>query len=209
MKRQVPLLLATIIGLVMVADNFFKAPTLNQTAITIRAWVVILATIALALGALNLFRVHYARVIGHARRPGWTNSLVLLAAMIATIVIGLSVGKGSTAYSYLYDGIMTPGSSTAYALLAFFIASAAIRSFRIRSVESTLLLATAIVLMLANAPIGAMISPYIPQLGAWLMKIPSAAAQRGIIITSAIAFIAINLRNILGFSSEWLGGSKD
>lgn len=209
MKRQVPLLVAAFVGLLMIADTFFKAPVLNQTSATIRSWVVIVATMSLALGALNLLRVHYAKIVGRGRKAGWVNSLVLIVAMIATIVIGLFVGKGSTAYSYLYDGIMTPGSSTAYALLAFFIASAAIRSFRMRSVESTLLLATAIILMLANAPIGALISPAIPKLGAWLTAIPSNAAQRGIIITSAVAFIAINLRNILGLSSEWLGGSKE
>lgn len=209
MKRQIPLLIAAIVGLIMVADSYLKAPVLQQSATTIRAWVVILAIIALGLGALNLLRIHYGRVFASSRRPGWENSLVLLVAMIATIVIGLTAGKNSTAYSYLYDGIMTPGSSTAYALLAFFIGSAAIRSFRLRSLESTLLLVTAVILMLSNAPIGALISPYIPKLGAWLMKIPSAAAQRGIIITSAVAFIAINLRNILGLSTEWLGGSRD
>lgn len=209
MKRQIPLLLATIVGLVMVADNYIQAAALQQTATTIRAWVVILATMALALGAMNLLRVHYARAFGQGRRPGWDNSLVLLVAMIATIAVGLTAGKNSVAYSYLYDGVMTPGSSTAYALLAFFIGSAAIRSFRLRSLESTLLLVTAVILMLTNAPIGSLISPYIPVLGAWLMKIPSAAAQRGIIITSAVAFIAINLRNILGLSTEWLGGSRE
>lgn len=209
MKRQGPIMIATVIGLLMVADNFFKAPALNETALTVRGWVVIIATMSLALGALNLLRIHTSRIIAHKQRAEWTNSLVLTAAMIATIVIGLFVGKDSTAYSYLYDGIMTPGSSTAYALLAFFIASAAVRSFRLRNVESSLLLVTAIIMMLANAPIGSLISPVIPKLGAWLLKVPSAAAQRGVIITSAVAFIAINLRNILGLSSEWLGSSKE
>lgn len=207
MRRQVPLLLASFIGFLMLADSFIKMPAINQTAILIRNWVVIISIMSLVVGALNLLRVHINRVAG--RKPGWVNSVILATTMTVTVVIGLGFGKNSSAYSILYDGIMQPGSSTVYGLLAFFIASAAIRSFRARSIESTLLLVTAVIVMLGNAPIGATISSQIPLLGAWIMKIPSNAAQRGLIITSAMAFIAINLRNIVGLSSEWLGGSKD
>ncbi len=207
MRRQVPLLLASFIGFLMLADSFIKMPVINQTAILIRNWVVIISIMSLVVGALSLLRVHATRIAG--QKPGWVNSCVLVTTMTLTVVIGLGLGKNSSAYSILYDGIMQPGSSTVYGLLAFYIASAAIRSFRARSIESTLLLVTAVIVMLGNAPIGATISSRIPLLGAWIMKIPSNAAQRGLIITSSLAFIAINLRNIVGLSSEWLGGSKD
>lgn len=207
MRREIPILTATIVGLIMIADNFIKMAAVNQAAVTIRTWVVIVATLALPLGAFNLLRVHWPRIT--ARKDGWVNSAVLYGAMISTIVIGLTMGTKNKTYALLYDGIMVPGSSTAYALLAFFIASAAARSFRARSLESTLLLVTAILLMLGNAPIGALISPILPKVGAWIISIPNTAAQRGLIITSALAFIAINLRNILGLSSEWLGSNKD
>lgn len=207
MKRQFPLLVASVTGLLMIVDNFVKMPALNQAASTVRTWVVIIALISLALGAVNLLRIHSARIAG--RRAGWVYSMVLCSTMLVTIISGLTVGQKHAIYRHLYDGIMQPGSSTAMALLAFFVASAAVRSFRARNVEATLLLGTAIILMLGNAPVGSVIYSGMPRISAWFMSIPSAAAQRGLIITSAIAFIAINLRNILGFSSEWLGGSKD
>src|SRR5450756_2214858 len=82
-------------------------------------------------------------------------------------------------YQTLYTGIMTPGGSTVTALLAFFIASAAVRTFRARNLESTLLLITAIILMLSNVTIGNAISQYIPAVGNWLTNVPNATAQRG------------------------------
>jgi hypothetical protein len=126
--------------------------------------------------------------------------------MLLTIITGVFMGTKNAVYSTFYDGILTPGSTTVNSLLAFFIASAAVRTFRARSLESSLLLLTAILLMLSNVTIGNAISSFIPVMGKWVTNVPNATAQRGLIITSSLAFVTINLRNILGLSTQWLGG---
>ncbi|MFQ6616750.1 MAG: hypothetical protein ACE5HZ_08335, partial [Fidelibacterota bacterium] len=61
-------------------------------------------------------------------------------------------------FKWMFDYIFTPLSATMFALLAFFVASASYRAFRIRNFEATLLLGAGIILMLGRVPIGSTIS---------------------------------------------------
>ena len=64
--------------------------------------------------------------------------------------------KGSLFY-WMFINIITPLGATMFALLAFFVASASYRAFRIRNFEATLLLVAGILLMLGRVPIGGFI----------------------------------------------------
>ena len=204
MKRTIPIIISMIVGLTLTFDSFILFEPLNTVSVSLRSWLVIIALFSVLVASLNLILVHIPRI---RRRQGeWIQSLVLMTYMIVTIVVGIVFGTGNSIYNFLYDGILNPASTSVNSLLAFFIASAAVRTFRARNLESTLLLLTAILLMLGNVTIGSAISEKIPVLGAWFTNVPNATAQRGLIITSSLAFVTINLRNILGLSTQWLGG---
>ena len=70
---------------------------------------------------------------------------------------GAHISIEGSLFSWMFFNIFTPLSSTMFALLAFFVASASYRAFRIRNFEATLLLVAGIILMLGRVPIGELI----------------------------------------------------
>ena len=88
---------------------------------------------------------------------------------------------------WIYNNLYSPMQATMFALLAFFIASAAFRAFRIRTVEAGLLAVAALIVMLGRVPVG----DYADARGCrertaaaarcseWIMDVPQNAAKRG------------------------------
>ena len=109
-------------------------------------------------------------------------------------------------FKWLFDNVMVPLDATMFALLAFFMASAAYRTFRARTPEATVLLVVAVIVMLGRVPIGEMFYKHMPQISEWFMMVPTVAAKRGILFGVALGSIATSLRIILGIERSHLGG---
>lgn len=120
----------------------------------------------------------------------------------------LAWGADGRVRTWFYDHVFAPCNATMFALLAFFVASAAFRAFRARNVESALLLGSAIIILLARAPIGRAISTALPDLAQWILDIPSNGSRRAIIMGAAVGAIATGLRVILGIERSHLGGDS-
>lgn len=206
MRRTIPLVIGAFVGSLMVLEYFLRVPVLTQMAESIRTWVVIVATFALGLGAVNLFIVHKRSI--DRRSPNWINSIVLIAAMLITVVLGIARGTGDPAYQFIFNAILTACGTAMFALLAFFIASASSRSFRIRNWDAGLLLCAATLVMLGKVPIGEAISNFFPAANQWIMDVPNVAGQRGIMICSGLGFIAVCFRIIAGYTRDHLGGGS-
>ncbi len=127
--------------------------------------------------------------------------------------------RGGLAYAwifYLYGGfqfsyrfIYTALGSTMFSILAFFVASAAYRAFKARTLEATLLLLSAFIVMLGRVTFGEMIADItsidIPQITEWLIDYPNTAGQKAIMIGIALGIISTSLRVILGIEKSYLG----
>jgi hypothetical protein len=97
-----------------------------------------------------------------------------------------------------------------FALLSFYVASAAYRAFRAKNLDAGILLVAAIVVMLGRIPFGDMLSGgAMTPLSEWLMTIPNTAAQRGIIIGAALGAASMSIRIILGIERTYLGSGQD
>jgi hypothetical protein len=114
-------------------------------------------------------------------------------------------GREGRVFVWIYDHVFDPCNSTMFALLAFFVASAAFRAFRARNVEAALLLGAAILVMLGRAPLGRSLSDVFPDLAQWLIDIPNNAGRRAIMMGAAVGAIATGLRVILGLERSHLG----
>jgi hypothetical protein len=114
-------------------------------------------------------------------------------------------GPEGRPFTWLYDHLFAPANSTMFALLAFFIASAAFRAFRARNTEAALLLGAAILVMIGAVPIGRVIWSDFPELKTWIIEYANTAGRRAIIIGAALGAIATSLRVVLGLERSHLG----
>ncbi len=109
-------------------------------------------------------------------------------------------------FSQMFLNVQVPIEATMFSLLAFYIASAAFRAFRARTLEATLLLVAACIVMLGRVPIGDMIHEGIPQATRWILEVPNLASKRGVMIGVGLGMMATSLKIILGIERAWMGG---
>jgi len=218
-RKWVAISLAFIVGLFMMLQFFATTETpsgkyFNDWYQRFNSWAIIVGGLTVILAVGNILRLHIQRV--RKLQPGWGYSVLTLAALFMMSIFGLisieEIRPGlpwyMVAFKWMWYYFYVPLDSTMFALLAFFMASAAYRAFRARNVEATLMLATAILVMLGRVPIGAAISPLIPRVTDWLLNIPNMAAQRGIMMGIALGIVATSLKIILGIERPYLGGVK-
>ncbi|MBK7092122.1 MAG: hypothetical protein IPH59_10470 [bacterium] len=205
MKRQLPLLLVFTSGMLMVVQYFIPAEISDNAYEYLLDWTVIIGIFALALGIWSLIRVSVEKV--RRKTPGYGYTYVSLLGLAVMVIIGLNPwGKGLEDYtfSHLFRYTMIPIQSTMFSLLAFFIASAAYRAFRARSVISAVLLIAALVMMFRVIPMG-QVSIWINETANWLLLVPNLAAKRAIIIGVGLGMVATALKVVLGIERAYLG----
>lgn len=109
---------------------------------------------------------------------------------------------------FIFKAFFTPLGSAMFSLLAFYIATAAYRSFRIRSLEALIMMIPAIIVMLGQIPDGPLyVSEDLPAYRAWLLRTISTPAFRAITFGSLIAALAMSVRMWLSLEKSPL--SKD
>lgn len=212
MRREIPMILATIAALYtfvwQVSHHAWETRWLTQTDL----WRTFMMQTAVLLGALNLTRLQISNI--RRRREHWPYSVLCLAVLWPYMIFGMTAyglfaGRGNRhpIYLWFHDGVMLPAEATMFSLLAFFIASAAFRAFKIRSREATVLMVFAFIVMLARVPVGQVMWARMPALGTWIMGWPTAAAMRGMAIGIFLGVFSATLRVFLGLERRYLGTS--
>ena len=205
MKRRGPLIVTFVCGLFFAAEYFIPHRGMRTVAEVLRDWVSILTAITFILGALNIVLVNVPKI--QRREADWGYRVVMLAAAAVMLTAGLVGGKESALFTWLYENVFVACNSMMFALLAFFIASAAFRAFRARNVEATLMLVTAVLIMIAQVPLGDWIAPdFFATFKTWLLNYGNSAGRRAIMIGAALGAIATGLRVIVGLERSYLGG---
>jgi len=207
-KREIPVLITLIAGVFCLIGFFVPHPVVRNGYQDLQNWALILVGLTYVLGVANVLRVNVDGI--QNRHKDWVYKIVLVAGLVVMVVIGFAAGDGfldaSSQFSWMYRNFYTPMSATMFSLLAFFIASAAFRAFRIRSTEALLLAIAAFILMIGRVPIGNAIHPLIPASADWLMEVPQNAAKRGILIGAALGVMATGIRLILGIEKTYGSG---
>jgi len=286
LKRFVPLAIAALVGFITPFGWFVNQPNIeafvNDDA---TQWFDILASFAIFLGALNLIKLQFSKVI--KKKKGWPYALLAImgfafafnagfimrgayiveitspgaslqdvagivaeetdqasrkvlldikeasskypyaisdpyftqngaeafvkkitdkgaAAVIKPVPWGAHVSARGGLFLWMFDYIFTPLSATMFALLAFFVASASYRAFKIRNFEATLLLVSGIIIMLGRVPLGNKISTwFVMYLLVLIGGIVANSTWKRRVITFAAVAGGIVVVTLAGMLSGW------
>ncbi len=200
----------------------------------------VLSGLLLGLGIYSLLSVHLRRI--SRKQRDWGFSLVLLVSMFGMTGIGywdwisrqgeagirLEDPNNWTRINYVkdmfFDGVLQNMDAAMFSIIAFYILSAAYRAFRVRSIEATILLVTALIVILSlmgaveflwngaidgitrNDANSFMNNLKLTEISKWLRDTVQGAAIRGIDFGVGIGALAMGLR--IWLSLEKSGGKS-
>jgi len=205
------------LGFFYAAVHYVALPgTVDLQAVSdqLLAYLTAVFTAVFAIGIINLTRVHVINV--KRKRATWRYSVLLLVSLYAmaifsviaspfaidprSVVIPANVIDFATPiWEFLYYKILVNINSSIFALLAFFIASAAYRAFKARSLESTILLVAGLLVVAGQAPIADLVWPGFGLIRDWILAFPNTAGQRGILIGAALGILAFSVRRLFRY----------
>jgi len=232
MKRFLPLLITFIVGFIVISSEFIPHKPFNSINAGLENWFMIISGFAIILGQLSLIKVNSSKIIN--KTQNWQYYLAGMVSFFVMVLCGVLWGTqdapgllgngtlvsswlGVKPFEYLFNNIYQHLSSTMFALLAFFIASAAYRAFIMRSFESNLLMIAAVIVMLGRTSIGTSFTAWLPQgwrflhlpnIADFIVSFPTNAAQRAIMISAALGIVGSSLRILLGIERSYLGGGE-
>ena len=235
MKRTIPLLITAVGGFVLIGAYFI--PFAQNWGELATIWFDVLASVAFILGGGNLLKTHLKKMSDRGR--GWGYSGIVVASFLATLIIGLGkVGVDPSpqfpTYSwsgqyrqlgspfwFLFQYAFTPLTATMFSLLAFYVASASFRAFRAKNIEASLLLGTALIILLGRTFAGVALTSWIDpsvwsgfryftglrleNLTVYIMSVFNTAGNRAIMIGIALGIVSTSLKVLLGIDRSYLG----
>ncbi len=234
MKRLIPLWLTATAGIVMIVSYFI--PRTQGWGEDTSIWFDILAGIAFILGGGNILKIHLRKVSDKTK--GWGYSVILLFCFLATLFVGLGkigvhpntqypdhswsgvYNEVGSPFWWLYEYAFKPLTATMFAMLAFYIASAAFRAFRAKNVEAILLLGTAFIILLGRTFAGVWLTDWIADDGplrglrienltVYIMQVFNTAGSRAIVIGIALGIASTSMKVILGVDRSYLGSGEE
>jgi len=205
-KREIPQIIVFVIAITMVAEYWFAG--VKPVASQIRFLGIYIVAFTLIIGGINLFR-RYINTISKRTEGEWQLSVWFFIVYIVMTVPGLVPPIGThSLYSWMFTYMKIPLDATVYSILAFFIFTAIIRTFKVKNFGSLLLVSSSIFVMLRNAPIGATFWKGFPIIGTWVSDIVMSSGMRGIVLGVAIGSMGVCIRILMGWEKGALGGAE-
>jgi len=219
-KRTIPLIIVFGMGLVAFAHEYVPHPWASKFREEITTWWRIVGGFAIFIGAYSLLHMHFTRM--RRRQKGWAYSGFVFFGAVAMIVLGLYNGgygpledapEGvKTFFDWGYENVQVPCDATIFSILAFFMASAAFRTFRARNTGAALLLVAAVIVMFGRVPISEVVGGWFGNaniftaVSDFIMDYPNMAAKRGVLLGISLGAISQSLRIIFGIERSYMGG---
>jgi len=179
---------------------------------------LVITTMAFGIGLISLGMVHSKALF---KRPkGWFVSIFFFLALILGVLAGFGKYEATGTPDHNFSDfvvlqIIAAATSTMFSLLAFYMAIAAYRAFRVKTGEAALMMVSALIVMIGQTPFGTYMTSWLgdrysalwlPNIAAWILRIPNTAMFRGLIFGLMLGAIGTALRYWLSMEKAVSGG---
>jgi hypothetical protein len=197
-------MVCALIGCFMAVQYFI--PAMVPVYDRINDYLQIIFAFSIVLGVASVVQRHGRRV--RERHKDLPYSAAAIAGMIFMLLAGFIGGRErGSLFQNTFTSILLPVQATMFALLAFYLASAAFRSFRTRSLDATVLLTAAVIVMIGRLDGGSAIG--IPRMADWINSVPNLVSKRAILIGVGLGMASTALKVVLGIERSYLGSGRD
>jgi hypothetical protein len=203
MINRIAIAVAFVVGIFMVAQYFINSDVTGGLYTILLDYYQIIFAVTMIVGGISLVRYHGVKIKRDSDSRFY--SIAAILSVLFMVISAASFGTGATSpYQWAFNNLQAPMQATTFALLAFFVASAAYRGFRVRSKPALVLALAAVIVLVGRSAFGNMISERLPELAGWVLNNPSATAKRGILVGIGLGSVATALRVILGIERSYL-----
>ncbi len=205
MRNPVYTAIAIGIGIVVLLGYFLQVDLLVNLRIVLLEWATILVAVALLVGVVNLFTVHFRK--SAADQQNRINSIVLISSMTITLLVAGWFGPTHPYSLWIFNYIQIPVEASLLAILTVVLIYAGVRLLRRKpNLLTIVFIATAVIILLMSGALFGIDIPGMSELRIWIGKVPAVAGARGIILGVSLGIVAAGLRILMGADRPY-GGS--
>lgn len=194
-RRTIPLILISACIVIISAQYFLQIPMLTDLKNELVRWGTIGAAFAVLYG-ISVEIVRNIRLAAKERTPKDIVYYTLyFVFMILFVAVGAIYGVGSAEFTNIYVRILTPSKFAIELVYGLMLVSAGYRTLKASSLPATVLMFSAVIMLLRNSPMVTSFIPGIAPIADWL-SIPLTGGSRGALIGAGIGALMISLRAV-------------
>jgi hypothetical protein len=183
-------------GVIVLMGYFVDVPILTELRSILLQWAVILVSISLIAGQINLVMVHLNKI--KTRQTGMFFSLVLILSLLFTLVFVGYFGPTSPQSIWIFDNIQIPAASSLVAVLSIILTYGAIRLFRRGfNLFSLIFVVTVLIIIFGSINISNYSIPGFSEMRRWILNVPAVGGARGLLFGIALGSITTGLRILI------------
>lgn len=196
--------IAIVVGIVVLLGYFLQYDLLVNLRTILLRWASILAAVALLVGVVNLFSVHWRKSISDQKNQ--VNSLVLIASFVITLGVASFAGPTGSPSLWIFNYIQIPIEGSLMGILTVVLIYAGMRMLRRQpNLLSIVFIGTAVVILLMTGPLFGIDIPGLAGLRTWIGEVPAVAGARGILIGVSLGIAAAGLRILMAADRPYGG----
>jgi hypothetical protein len=194
-------------ALVVLAGYFVQNPLLQALRSIFLQWAVLLAGVALVVGIINLFVVHWRKA--SSGEKGSLYSIITVFSLVVTIAVVGYFQPAEYWGLWVYNYIQVPVETSLMAILTVVLVFTTIRLVRRKmNLFSIIFIGTGLLMILGAAPMLGFSLDILhgPEgLRAFIAQVPATAGARGLLIGVALGTIATGVRVLVGVDRPYGG----